>query len=46
MIRGRYFGVALSIIFLIRLLLQSQIVTPLREHALPGSTGLFFSYWG
>ncbi len=46
MIKGRFFLITLATLFLIRLLLQSQVVIPLYECAWPGTTGLFFTISG
>jgi len=46
MLRGKYFVIVLIILFIVRLLLQSQVVIPLNRLILPKSSGLFFIFMG
>jgi len=46
MLRGKYFILVLIILFIVRLLLQSQLVIPLNRLILPKASGLFFIFMG
>ena len=44
MLRGKYFILVLIILFIVRLLLQSQLVIPLNRLLMPKASGLFFIF--